>query len=339
MWPSNKPGPGIHHSGVAPDRPVAVPERPFDRLRPNGFARFMSGLMTALTAACPLTAAAQSLPGTSAKAVSATLAAAIGPRLAEAIRDGHYSPADADELARAERLFERLAAGSSPEALRAEMRELGVAVERDGPLVIVREREDARHGRGFYVFRDNARPDVLHVPHGFKDEMTRDIGLALFAEGDFTAAAWNTVPRRYERDGVQVDADVAHLPATWFNAFVRATGRAWPQGRSLQIHGFDAGKRRSAAGADAALILADGTAVPDDALRRQRDCLASRLGREVALYPDDVGELGGTANVQGRTLRGLGYRGFVHIELGRSLRLTLRDDPGARAHLLACLQP
>lgn len=270
---------------------------------------------------------------------SAALAAAIAPRLDEAIRDGHYVAPGSDELARAERLFERLAAGSPPEALRAEMRELGVVVERDGPLVIVREREDARRGRGFYVFRDNARPDVLHVPHGFKDEMTRDIGLALFAEGDFAAAAWNTVPRRYERDGVQVDADVAHLPGTWFNAFVRATARTWPQGRSLQIHGFDAGKRRSAAGADAALILADGTAVPDDALRRQRDCLATRLDREVALYPDDVGELGGTTNVQGRTLRGLGYRGFVHIELGRSLRLTLRDDAGARAHLLACLQP
>lgn len=270
---------------------------------------------------------------------SAALAAAITPRLEEAIRGGHYVAPGSDELARAERLFERLAAGSPPEALRAEMRELDIVVERDGPLVIVREREDARRGRGFYVFRGNARPDVLHVPHGFKDEMTRDIGLALFAEGDFAAAAWNTVPRRYERDGVQVDADVAHLPGTWFNAFVRATARAWPQGRSLQIHGFDPGKRRSTAGADAALILADGTAVPDDALRRQRDCLASRLGREVALYPDDVGELGGTTNVQGRTLRGLGYRGFVHIELGRSLRLTLRDDAGARAHLLACLQP
>ncbi|NMG32110.1 hypothetical protein [Aromatoleum evansii] len=273
------------------------------------------------------------------KTGSTTLATTIAPRLAEAIRGGHYVAPDSDELARAERLFDRLTAGSPPDALRAEMRELGLVIERDGPLVIVREREDALRGRGFYVFRHGARPDVLHVPHGFKDEMTRDIGLALFAEGDFAAAAWNTVPRRYERDGAQVDADLAHLPGTWFNAFVRATARAWPQGRSLQIHGYDPDKRRTEAGADAALILADGTAVPDDALRRQRDCLASRLGRSVALYPDDVRELGGTTNVQGRTLRGLGYGGFVHVEISRSLRLALRDDPAARANFLTCLQP
>lgn len=286
-----------------------------------------TSLAAACVVACTLPAAAQSV---------ATTASAA---LAEALRGGHYVPAGNDELARAERLFDRLAAGSPPDALRAEMRALGLVIERDGPLVIVREREDARRGRGFYVFRDGARPDVLHVPHSFKDEMTRDIGLALFVEGNFAAAAWNTVPRRYERDGAQVDADVAHLPGTWFNAFVRATARAWPQGRSLQIHGFDPGKRRSEAGAEAALILADGTAVPDDALRRQRDCLASRLGRDVALFPDDVRELGGTTNVQGRTLRGLGYGGFVHIELSRSLRTALRDDAGARANLLTCLQP
>lgn len=295
--------------------------------------------LAALLMACALPAVAQPVAASTAQTASATLAQAIGPRLAEAIRGGHYVAAGGDELARAERLFDRLAAGSPPDALRAEMRELRLVIEDDGPLVIVREREDARRGRGFYVFRHGARPDVLHVPHGFKDEMTRDIGLALFAEGDFAAAAWNTVPRRYERDGVQVDADVAHLPGTWFNAFVRATARAWPQGRSLQIHGFDPDKRRSGAGADAALILADGTAVPDDALRRQRDCLASRLGRDVALYPDDVRELGGTTNVQGRTLRGLGYGGFVHVEISRGLRATLRDDAGARTNFLTCLQP
>lgn len=294
-----------------------------------------NGLAAALVIACTLPAAAPSGASTG----SAALAAAIGPRLTEALHGGHYIAAGSDELARAERLFDRLTGGSPPDALRAEMHELGLVIERDGPLVIVREREDARRGRGFYVFRDGARPDVLHVPHGFKDEMTRDIGLALFAEGDFAAAAWNTVPRRYARNGATVDADFAHLPGTWFNAFVRATARAWPRGRSLQIHGFDPDKRRSEAGAAAALILADGTAMPHEALRRQRDCLASRLDHPVALYPDDVRELGGTTNVQGRMLRSLGYAGFVHIELSRSLRLTLRDDAGARAHFLACLQP
>lgn len=275
----------------------------------------------------------------SACAFAAQAVSPLEARLAEAIRGGGYVAADADELARAERLFGRLAAGTAPAALADEVRELGLAIIEDGPLVIVSERDDARRGRGLYVFRRDARPDVLQVPHGFTDEMTRDIGLALFAEGSFSAAAWNTVPRRYERDGTTVDADLAHLAPTWFNAFVRATARAWPQGRSVQIHGFEADRRKSGAGAAAALILADGTATPAEALRRQRDCLAAGLGQTVALYPDDVRELGGTTNAQGQVLRGLGYTGFVHVEISRPLRRSLRDDAARRAILLSCLQP
>lgn len=283
-----------------------------------------------------LCAAALALGACALPVIAATT---LGERLSDAIRDGHYVAASTDELTRAERLFSRLATGAAPEALLGEMRDLDLVAELDGPLVILSESPDARRGRGFYVFRRDARPDVLHVPHGFTDEMTRDIGLALFAEGSFSAAAFNTVPRRYEREGQRIDADLAHLPGTWFNAFVRATARAWPQGRSLQIHGFDPGKRRSEAGASAELILANGTAVPDDALRGQRDCLARSLMQNVALYPDDVRELGGTTNVQGQILRSVGYVGFVHVEISRSLRRSLRDDARARTTFLACLQP
>jgi hypothetical protein len=272
-------------------------------------------------------------------ALPAAAGTLLANRLAEAIRGGEYVAAGADELARAEHLFGQLAAGASPEALAGEGLALDVVIERDGPLTVVRERDDARRGRGFYVFRDDARPDVLQVPHGFKDEMTRDIGLALFREGSFSAAAWNTVPRDYERDGTRVDADLAHLPATWFTAFARAAARAWPEGRSLQIHGFEPDKRRSETGAAADLILSDGTNSPGDALRRQRDCLARGLGRNVALYGDGLRELGGTTNVQAQALRGIGYAGFVHVEISRALRRALRDDAATRATFLACLQP
>lgn len=260
-------------------------------------------------------------------------------RLDTAIRGGDYRPSDPAELARAERLFRLLAAGTAPIDVIEEIYALALEIEDTGEFVIVSEREDARRGRGFFVFRRHGRGDVLHIPHGFFDEMTRDIGLALFTDGRFAAAAWNTVPRHYERDGARINADLAHLPDSWFTAFARATAHTWPHGRSLQIHGFDPAKRRSPAGADSALILSDTTEAPPPALRAVRDCLARRLDRRVALYPQDVRELGGTTNIQAQTLREAGYRGFLHIELDPTLRRALRDTPAARTAFLACFQP
>ena len=263
--------------------------------------------------------------------------------LAPAIRGGDYRPAPAEEVSRAEALFLRLAQGGEPAALAAEASQLALTLESIGALVIVREADHAKQGRGFFVFRRDlapeARRDVLLVPHGFKDEMTRDIGLALFQQGGFSAAAWNSVPRRYERDGVSVDADLAHLPGTWFTAFALALARAWPLGQTLQIHGFDQGKRKSDAAANADMILSNGSQSAGAQLRRQGQCLASALARPVLLYSESMRELGGTTNVQGAALREAGYPGFVHMELSRPLRQALRDDVATRATLLRCLQP
>ena len=260
-------------------------------------------------------------------------------RLAEAIRGGDYLPAGREEVARAEALFLSLAQGAAPAGLATEARSLAVRIESIGPLLIVREEEHAKRGRGFFVFRRDARPDILLVPHGFKDEMTRDIGVSLFNQGSFSAAAWNTVPRNYERNGVRVDADMAHLAGTWFTAFALAAARAWPSGQTLQIHGFEQGKRKSEAAADADLILSNGTRTPGPQLRRQQQCLSSGLDRPVRVYSESFHELGGTTNVQGIALRERGYPGFVHMEMSRSLRQALRDDEATRAALLRCLQP
>ena len=115
-------------------------------------------------------------------------------------------------MARAEALFLRLAQGVDPAELATEAKSLALRIDVSGPWLVVREEEGAKRGRGFFVFRRNTRADILLVPHGFKDEMTRDIGLGLFSQGGFSAAAWNTVPRHYEHNGVRVDADMArHL--------------------------------------------------------------------------------------------------------------------------------
>ena len=268
---------------------------------------------------------------------------ALSALLAPAIRGGDYRPASAEDLVRAEALFLRLAQGDDPAALEVEANQLAMKLDRVGALLIVREADHAKQGRGFFVFRRDlappARADVLLVPHGFKDEMTRDIGLGLFQQGSFSAAAWNTVPRSYERNGVSVDADMAHLPGTWFTAFALAMARAWPTGQTLQIHGFDQGKRKSDAAAGADMILSNGTRTAASPLRRQQQCLSSALARPVLLYSDSMRELGGTTNVQGAALREVGYPGFIHMELSRPLRQMLRDDEATRAALLGCLQP
>ena len=67
--------------------------------------------------------------------------------------------------------------------------------------------------------------------------------------------------------------------------------------------------------------------------------LRGALGVEVALFPTDIGRLGGTTNVQARASLARGAAEFVHIEMSRALREQLRRDPAARERFAAALQP
>ncbi|MBP8820493.1 MAG: hypothetical protein KBH08_00135 [Brachymonas sp.] len=282
------------------------------------------------SAAALLLASVQALP--------TQAASTLDQRLTNAIRGGDYQPPSAAELVRAEALFHRLATGVAPSELTSEASALKLNLESQGPLILVSESEDAKLGRGFFIFRRAARPDVLLIPHGFKDEMTREIGLHLFNEGSFSAAAWNTVPRDYLRGVMRVDADLAHLKASWFNAFTLATARAWPNGQTVQLHGFEQGKRQSEAGAKADIILSNGTRNPHAGLRQLSRCLGTAFGTKVLIFPDEVRELGGTTNAQAAALRSVGYPAFVHLEASKARREMLRDDAASRSSLLICLQ-
>jgi len=294
----------------------------------------------AATASLAASLAAGALPA----ATAAEPAPALPDVLHVASRDGRFVPPSTSELERAEALFAVLAAGR----MNADAAALAAALDLDIVRVanpdawVVRELPAARRGRGLYAFR--ASPDgrdTLQVPHGFRDEMTREIGLALFAEGHFAAAAWNTVPRRYDEAGSTVDADMAHISATYFNAFTRAVARVRGSENIVQIHGFDQGKRKSAAAGAADLILSAGHRQPPQRLREKWQCLvrhAPLLGGAAALYPDSASELGGTTNAQLAALRDIGFDHFIHAEISRPLRLALRDDARRRAVLLDCLQ-
>lgn len=284
-------------------------------------------------------AVVMALPAT---ATTAATSPTLPDVLRAASREGQFSPPSAAELERVEKLFLALAQGAATATLEKEAAALEMEFIRvsSPDAWVVRETAGARRGRGLFAFRDGGLQNqgVLQVPHSFKDEMTREIGLALFAEGRFAAAAWNTVPRHYQHDGQRIDADMAHLDRTYFMAFTRAMAQAYAGGTILQIHGFDQGKRKSTAAAEADLILSAGHQNPPEQLRRKWRCLSGQFGNKVALYPETARELGGTTNAQVAVLKAMGFDNFIHAEMSRPLRETLRDSSSARAQILGCLQ-
>lgn len=269
---------------------------------------------------------------------ASTPASPLRQQLLQASRARSFVPPSSQEVAQAEQLFARAFAGESASALQAAARALQMEASQQGPLLILQEAENARRGRGFFVFRAQGHL-VLQTPHSFKDEMTRDIGLGLFAQGPFRAGAWNTVPRRFaDGQGGEVNADMAHLPQTWFLAFTRASARVKGLQRTLQIHGFEAAKRKSAALQEAELILSAGHARPGPWLQQARACLQKNLQRNISLFGEDARELGATTNQQAAALRAADSgMEFVHVEMSRELRRDMKQDPALRMQWLNCL--
>lgn len=257
--------------------------------------------------------------------------------LAQASSGGHYIPPAGAELDAARGLFAELL--RAPEQTpRADPRSLGLSVAATPRgFVVLHERAEDKRGRGLLALRPPpAAPLMLQMPHSFKDELTREIGLRLFVEGGAAAALWNTVPRQYARDGVEIDADMAHLTGTYFQAASEAWAELHPRSFVLQLHGFEQKKRRSEAGRAADAVLSSGGVPTPEVLRLAR-CLRQSLAPALRVYPTEIRELGGTTNSIGQALRARGYAGFVHLELSRPLRERLARDVDARARLLECL--
>lgn len=257
--------------------------------------------------------------------------------LGEASREGRFRLPDAGELLMAERLFEAILAGRPDIDIVPLAGALGMhwsEVPANTALRVLHEASDRREGRGLFAFNRGAeRGNVLQVPHSFRDLRTREIGLALFDEGAFRAAAWNTVPRSASGASLKSPADMAHQPASYFSAFTRALARSMQSLRVLQLHGFDATRRKGAAAA----IISNGSRFSDDALRGFARCLERRSGFRSAVFPDEINELGGTRNAQAAIVsRRVGQR-FIHLEMDRDLRERLVTDAAVRAGLIACL--
>jgi hypothetical protein len=249
--------------------------------------------------------------------------------------EGEYQAPGAEELREAEELFRRTLQGKEEaEPLNRAWGKLhwelaAVTGERE-PFLVLREQPGHRTGRGFFLFRRGPAPALaLEAPHGTDDLYTGKIALSLFDLGEVKAGAWSTVRR--------AQADPAHLPAGYFQAFTRAFAETHRRGLVIQLHGFEASKRSSEAGIDADLIVSNGTRRPPRWLLAAAQALRDDLTGRVKVYPNDIRELGGTTNAQAQLLQDLGHDGFLHAEMSLALRKRLRDEREAQQVFLKCL--
>jgi hypothetical protein len=261
--------------------------------------------------------------------------------LAAVRAESGFQPASPATAERAERVFGELLAGEVPdEGLAAiGLVRRPIALD-DGKALAVHDPADAVRGRGFYLVQDASRsvaPVFLQAPHRFKDLDTGAIAAEMAAGGTFRMVAWNTVPRWAPDDRSDRAADLAHRDTSHFNAATAAFARADPSGVVVQLHGFASGKRRTAAGRSADVIVSSGTKELAGPARRVRDCLRARLGARVLGYGEDVSELGATTNRNAAMLRDMGFNRFVHVEMDRGLRRALVTDADQRSRLRACL--
>lgn len=203
---------------------------------------------------------------------------------------------------------------------------------------LLAERGDACAGRGAYWMRDNGgAPLVLAAPHRGADRKTGTLAAILFARSDAVAAAWNSAPR-YSASDCSNGIDLVQEPLHLFTAFSLGFAASYPNGRIVQLHGFDGDRRATLKAQEASVIISNGTAEPSDQLLDLADCLTLGLApHRVLVYPAETRELGALGNAQGQALREEGFAGFVHLEMSLPLREALIGDERLRTKLAECL--
>ena len=206
-------------------------------------------------------------------------------------------------------------------------------------LLILAEEKTHQTGRGFYIFwQDKMAQDVLQMPHSQKDLYTGEIGLSLFVEGNFAAGAWNTTARYYSQDGKKISADLADFSQSYFIAFSKAFALCHSQGYIIQLHGFSSQKRKTQTGKKSGFIISSGSWKHDRPLSKLDQCVEQKFSTKSSLYSFEINELGGTQNTIGIALRQMGHRGFVHLEINRSIRKKLLKSQSMREKLLKCIE-
>ncbi len=229
-----------------------------------------------------------------------------------------FLPPDAESFQKAQTLFAQTFANPGDATLTGAWQKLGFAYRAINGLYLLTDEQG--RGAGGYLFRKQG-DTCLQVPHRFHDRKTGDIGLALFLAGNYRALAWNTASRKTRVAGSDQKADLAKRQAAYFHAF----HMAWLNnqgGPVIQLHGFAREKRRTAAGRQAHLILSNGSRYPSPWLRKTAQALTTAGFTDVAVYGDQVNELGATTNVQARAALTRNHH-FLHLELSAETRTAL----------------
>jgi hypothetical protein len=246
-----------------------------------------------------------------------------------------------DERVAMRALFARLLAARDDGAIgaaRAEAAKTGLEIveapEMPGTMVL-REVEGRRRGGGAYVVRFGSPSRlVVQAPHTFYDEGTLPLACAYFSQAQGRALFVNTVHRYrgapQDAQG-QHPADVAHAPATLFQAATEGAIQAINRITVVQLHGFGARDPQARA------VVSTGDKRAGTALvTRVAKALEGAVGPPVLRYPEDTAELGATTNVQGAIVRAAGGC-FVHIEMDEGLRKDLQADATMRGRFFAAM--
>ena len=246
------------------------------------------------------------------------------------------------EFEKAQELFARTLRGETGTEIVSAWSALGFnlihAHSDDSNFLVLMEKKKEKRGRGFYLFRDITEKNrCLIMPHRFTDEATGKIGLNMFLEDKFPAAAWNTARRYPKGEPTNMTCDLARLPRTYLTAFTKALAETLPDAYQIQIHGFQTGKRRSQAGESADIIISAGDDKPRSELLELRKCLTDGHFGKVRVYPVDINELGATENISGQLLRNMGRKTFVHIEISHELRQQFKVNQNLRKIFMKCL--
>lgn len=272
-------------------------------------------------------------------ALAAGLATLLLPPLRNA---GQAASHDAMSVARARAMFDQVLRDPHSPKLGRLAKKAGFVAspqkdEWDG--VLLQEPADECAGRGAYLVRGGAHlvPLAVTAPHRGADLYTGTLAAQIFLEGHTAAAAWNSAPR-HDRKQCGNAIDLARQGQHPFTGFAMSFAARYPQGRVIQLHGFDGDNRAELEASEAAAIISNGTENPPGAMLDMADCLSMLFApRRALVYPHETQELGATRNAQGRALRKSGFDGFTHIELASDVRAQLVDDADLRARFSQCL--
>jgi len=254
--------------------------------------------------------------------------------LMDASKGGMYSPVSDLELKDAERLFVKLFDGVIDDEARRLSSSLGFKLIEIGGkekrMIILKEDDDKKRGRGFFIFRQGSHNDTaLQIPHAFTDLHTREIGMRVFIDTPAHAISFNTIRRS--------EADMAHLEKSYFIAFATAFAMTHRSGYLVQIHGFSKEKRVTSSGRGSDIIISSGRAETTSIIMKIYRCLKEGMDGRVSLSPSEVKELEARTNSIAERLNRMGYDRFVHIEMSKELRETLKKDKMALEKIERCI--